>query len=571
MNKKILLAIFFINIINVLNAQFIVSLKSDHGTDTVTSCADTILKFIAITTNDGDTLTSGVNYTWDFDDGTIENGTDIDTIEHQYLEGAGFRVMVTATYDTMQAFAILPVKLGLDPIFVDTKTDIPEDQTGICDSDKVIVTGSADIFTWKENRQTVRTEIFPVYIDDTHPYSSYITRKDFLTSAALANSADIDSIGIKIEHSNTANVRISLTCPTGKTVVLKDTGGVEKYFGEPITASGDYSEGVGYWYYWTNSPQYGTMNTFSGADTLPSGTYTPDNSFDNLAGCPLDGNWTLTVENLQIDTNDGYVFAWALIFDKSIENDTFKFSNTYDLSYSVWTGKNVNITSNGVADVYPAGEGQHKYTFYINDNFGCQHDTNIFITVEKPTIEIDKTTLTIGDSLHAENKTSWSVSQEWDFGDNSEILTDQDVYKKYEDKGQYLIKMTVESASGCKDFDTVAVTVSPIPIEITEYNIFTPNGDGVNDVFSFFNTPDEKIVAANIDDITGTIFNRYGEVVCKWTTAEEAIAGWDGTIRNRGGIRRSPAGFYYYVLIIKGKDGIKYKFNGTIYLYRSKQ
>ncbi len=570
MKRKIFLTFILIIISQIAQSQLSVEIKSNHGNDTVITCADTTIQFVAIVTKGSDTITSGITYVWDFDDGTVETDTNLDTIEHSFIDRAGYRVMLTVTYDTLKCFNILPVKLGLDPIFEDTKTDIPENQEGICDSDKVIITGDVKEFEWKEERQTIRTEVFPLYIDDSHQYSSYITRKDFNVSDVLVNATDIDSIGIKIEHSNTATVKISLTCPTGKTIVLKDTGGVQKCFGEPITAPGDYSEGTGYWYYWSNSPQYSSMNTFSGADTLPAGTYTPDNPFDGLAGCPLDGNWTLTVEDKQADTNDGYVFAWALIFNENIEADTFKYVNSYDLTGSVWTGDNANISSNGVVDVRPAGEGQHKYNFYVRDNLGCLHDTSIFINVEKPTLNIDKTSLSIGDSIHVENQTSWSVSQEWDFGDNSEIITDKDVYKKYEDKGTYLVKMTVESASGCKDFDTVEVSVTPIPIEITEYNIFSPNGDGVNDIFSFFNTPDEKIVAANIEDITGTIFNRYGEVVCKWTTPEEAVAGWDGTIRNNGGIRHSPPGFYYYVLIIKGKDGIKYKFNGTIYLYRSK-
>ena len=46
---------------------------------------------------------------------------------------------------------------------------------------------------------------------------------------------------------------------------------------------------------------------------------------------------------------------------------------------------------------------------------------------------------------------------------------------------------------------------------------------------------------------------------------------WDGTINN-GGKRNVPAGFYYYVIIIEGKDGVKYDpISGYIYVYREKK
>ena len=96
------------------------------------------------------------------------------------------------------------------------------------------------------------------------------------------------------------------------------------------------------------------------------------------------------------------------------------------------------------------------------------------------------------------------------------------------------------------------------------------------DIFYFFNTPDEKIDAANIEEIIGRIYNRNGQIVCEWNSREDILEGWNGTVRNRGG-RDAPAGFYYYVLIITSKqvEGSD-KFvkqepvNGLIYLFRSK-
>ncbi len=571
MKKILFIIIFTFSIIFVSKAQFSVKIYTSRGNDTIKTCSDSSITFYAVAKYGADTIKSGLNFTWNFGDGNTSSQLNLDTITHQYLVSQMYRVLLTAKNDTLWANDVIVVQLGLDPWFNKSKTDIPKNQNGICNGETVSLSGSAQSHIWKEKRETTRTEIFPQYVDDTHPYSSYITRKDFSNGQKITAATDIDSIGIKIEHSDASNLKITLSCPNGQSVVLKDSGGVQKALGEPITTPGDYSEGVGYNYFWTNSPTYGTISTYSGSsDTIPAGTYTPDENFSTLIGCPLNGNWTIKVQDLNADSNDGYVFSWSLLFNPNIENNKINYTNTYNINSSFWSGDGANLTSDGVAEAIPEGYGNHHYKFYIYDNWGCVHDTSLNVLVEQANFDIDKRNVVIGDSIHVQDKTSWADSRTWDFGDTSDLFFDKSEYKKYKNRGVYSIKMTAKSKSGCTDFDTAQVTVVPKPIKIEAYNIFSPNGDGINDVFNFFNTPDEKITAANIDQISAKIYNRYGEVVCKWTSQEEILKGWDGTIRNKGK-RKAPAGFYYYVLIIKGKDGIKYKpFSGFIYLYRSK-
>lgn len=570
---------FLLNILMIFyfaaNSQFVVSLNSDFLNDTIKICKGTELTFYAFGIYDGDTL-SDLNYKWDFDDGYFEYGTDMDTIIHEFTVSKLNRVMVTIWNDTLWDYAVFPVQLGLSPIFIGTKADLPDGQTGVCNGDNVYLKGVALINPWTETRQNIRNEVFPMYIDTEHPYSSYITRRSFNIDQTLLNPTDIDSIGVKLEHSNTSNVRISLTCPTGKTVVLKDTGGVEKYFGEPIIEVGDFSEGLEYWYYFTNFPTNGTMNTFAGSDTLPSGTYQPDSSFAKLAGCSLNGDWTILVEDFEEDNNDGYLKEWALFFDENIEADTIKYHNTY--SGGFWSATNeddeVFFPVDNVSEVIPNGYGTHNFTFSIKDNYGCWPDTSdIQVIVEKPVFNNDKPDgrMEIGDSIHVTDSTSWAVAWEWDFDDLSDIIYKEEYYKKYLDSGYYQIILTAYSESGCFDFDTTDMEIYPRdPLLISDYNIFTPNGDGVNDVFTFFVTDDEKITAANIAEIHGGVYNRYGELVCRWNDPEKVLKGWNGT-KNNDGIRNVPSGFYYYSFVIKGKNGKKYDpFSGTIYLYRPK-
>jgi gliding motility-associated-like protein len=567
---KKLLSIFFIQIItfSVSFSQNTVKIITKYKSDTIKICSDTSITFYAVALNGTDTVKTGLDFYWDFDDNNFLQGTELDTVTHKFVVPRAYRVSVVAKNNNFYADKSIIVELGLDPYFTGTKTNVPNGQSGICKGESIDLIGKINNHKWKEKDNSTRNETFPYFIDYNTSYSSYITIKNFPPGTKISSANDIDSIGIKLEHSNTADIKIYLTCPTGKRIVLKDTGGVHKYFGEPVVKPGDYDEGTGYWYYWTNSPTYGEMNKYTGSDTLPSATYTSDSSFSKLIGCPMNGNWTISVDDSMKNSDNGYIFAWQLKLNKNLQDKPIEYGNIYNLSSAFWDGDGANVTSNAIGDARPLSYGTHTYILTLFDNFGCVHDTSLSVNVEKANFDIDKNTVIIGDSIHLTDKTSWAKYWEWDFGDQSGILNDKEEYKKYEEKGHYTITMTVTSNSGCTDEDTAIVSVIPEPIKITGYNIFTPNGDGINDVFKFFNTPEEKIVAANIDQIEGRIYNRYGQIVCKWNTAKEILKGWDGTMKNRGG-RKAPAGFYYYVLIIKGKDGIKYKpFSGFIYLYR---
>ena len=106
--------------------------------------------------------------------------------------------------------------------------------------------------------------------------------------------------------------------------------------------------------------------------------------------------------------------------------------------------------------------------------------------------------------------------------------------------------------SGCIDDTIFVIKVQGIP-EI--HNVFTPNGDGTNDYFSF----DEYAMTS----IEALIYNRWGELVYSWTSPNQ---NWDG--RGVDG-EELPEGVYYYVLNFTGEDGYSYTVKkGSITLLR---
>ncbi|MCC5918278.1 MAG: gliding motility-associated C-terminal domain-containing protein [Cryomorphaceae bacterium] len=105
--------------------------------------------------------------------------------------------------------------------------------------------------------------------------------------------------------------------------------------------------------------------------------------------------------------------------------------------------------------------------------------------------------------------------------------------------------------------------VDPCP-DIIIPNVFTPNGDGRNDVFR--PVPDPR----DINFIEIKIFNRWGNMVYRSESTEQFInEGWDGNDMETG--KPSAAGVYFYVMriIYRGltpQDEIN--LNGDIHLYR---
>lgn len=104
--------------------------------------------------------------------------------------------------------------------------------------------------------------------------------------------------------------------------------------------------------------------------------------------------------------------------------------------------------------------------------------------------------------------------------------------------GDITYNLMVVTSDGCSDSDQVFVRLLKSP---TIPNVFTPNGDGINDTWVIQYL--ESYVDATVE-----IFNRYGSLVYRSVGYTKS---WDGTY----GGKQMPAGTYYY--IINPKNGRK--------------
>ena len=112
--------------------------------------------------------------------------------------------------------------------------------------------------------------------------------------------------------------------------------------------------------------------------------------------------------------------------------------------------------------------------------------------------------------------------------------------------------MLTNEVTGCQDSVEFIIEVQGIP-EIN--NVFTPNQDGINDEFLFFE------YAMGMVDVQ--IFNRWGQLVYSWVGSDKS---WTGVDQSTG--KDLPAGVYFYVFEGKGVDGHHYDKKGSVTLLR---
>jgi len=110
-----------------------------------------------------------------------------------------------------------------------------------------------------------------------------------------------------------------------------------------------------------------------------NGIYLPEESFTNLNGCPLNGDWSITVrDNLSID--DGYIFEWSILFDPLLNpnNETYLpsiVSGNWVPGSSASIVNTATLNVDTFAIVTSSAAGLLDYTFEVTDNFGCVYDT----------------------------------------------------------------------------------------------------------------------------------------------------------------------------------------------------
>lgn len=147
----------------------------------------------------------------------------------------------------------------------------------------------------------------------------------------------------------------------------------------------------------------------------------------------------------------------------------------------------------------------------------------------------------------------------WDFGDGNTSENTSPVIHRYKKSGIYNILLVTNLGSPCADSSNLLTQVNGSPPDsFVPVNVFTPDGDLLNDCFHFGG------VLNSCSEIKITIFNRWGMKLFETKDFNEC---WNGRVDNTG--EACPEGTYFYLCEYKGETtSINPRFSGTITLIR---
>ena len=155
--------------------------------------------------------------------------------------------------------------------------------------------------------------------------------------------------------------------------------------------------------------------------------------------------------------------------------------------------------------------------------------------------------------LSLTNYSSNTLKSYWNYSGSNAIDSADYILKDYPSSGSYTVMLKALGKSGCNDSLSYSFRISDSSGVILP-NIFTPNDDGVNDVF--------RPITKGITSMMVWVYNRYGVTIANW---DRINGSWDGY--NTSGLQCG-SGEYFVVVEATGFNGKTYKQKGTLTLIR---
>ena len=251
-------------------------------------------------------------------------------------------------------------------------------------------------------------------------YDSKVFFDQFRSGMTIQSVNDIAAVCVEMEHSFLGDFEMLIECPNGNTTVLKSPTTEEAYqqnfLGVPYGGV-DHSDpmydsytpcayppnipGKGFFYCFSNlrtKNQRGLLNQCPTISVLEpmvmantpcttcdstnradsSGYYRPGagstiGNFSSLIGCPMNGDWTLSVCDWS-GIDNGFVFSWYM---ELAINDSVMWNYQVPIDTVIWTGPFMKPYSNVESILAPPIEecGKYHYDIRIIDGFACVWDT----------------------------------------------------------------------------------------------------------------------------------------------------------------------------------------------------
>jgi len=404
-----------------------------------------------------------------------------------------------------------------------------------------------------------QTSVTPILLTDTT-----VCKHDSLTiTAPYINGAIYNWSGPGITPNNTNHILIANADSTNEGIYTIQVSGfgcssptasttihVLNSLAPIISANDSICEGSNYFISINANPNYvyewqGPNNYSNSSDSLniinasvnQSGTYTITS---NLFGC-ISPPSTMQLTVLQIPptptiTGNTILCAGDSIHLNVVQNSTSTF-NWYSSNGYIGTGNSISLLASDTS--FSGYYGVVATNVFCPSNIAYDSIKVVpypIIVVSPDTIGCDNAAITISCNSNYGNY-NWNTGST-----NSSISVTQ--------SGTYWV-----STQNGNCVKTDSVQVSLIPCSNFEINVFTPNGDGANDVFMF--------KSAAIKQLHCEIRNRWGEKMGEFDGPEN---GWSG--KNMFNNKNCEEGTYFYIAEITTIEGLSKSINGFVSLIR---
>ncbi len=383
----------------------------------------------------------------------------------------------------------------------------------------------------------------------------------FVPSLSSGNSGvyvlEVDLNGCKTYDSVNVSVLspiIFTLTPNNKTVCKDD----------PINFVVGAAQGSENYAYNWNPAIYITNGTGSVQTGQAYGTTVYNISAYDIA-CPnyvIQTSFTLTVNqppvpNLNLPENN-VCEPLCMIYNTHTGNQasqvTYEFDNT-----QIVDGDSLNICLNA---------GQHYLTVSATGTNGCKgiYNYTVPITVfPKPGTDFtwnpqNPNTTNNQVTFIPTTRNGKTLTYQWEFTNGTNIgkldtSTAKTPVKIYDSNGKFPVMLVVTNEYGCVD-TVFKIVIVDEDVAVYIPNTFTPNDDGVNDVFTI------KGLGLKSEGFYMEIFDRWGTLVY---SNKDINKGWDGTIK---GVKAADGIYVYNVQVIGDNNVGKKDFKGHVTLLK---
>ena len=289
------------------------------------------------------------------------------------------------------------------------------------------------------------------------------------------------------------------------------------------------------------------QDTTNRVDGLKTGTYHSQ---------IIDGNGCRADKDIIVDA---YRLPIVAIAEK-IPEKCYRSDGEITLTVNSATPSSLTYHFEGFPEPTPSptakGLREGTYRVIIRDSL-CTIDTTFEVGFIKGPIadfEINRDTTSANSYFIMTDMSVGAINKwNWDMNDGT-LLTGKIVIHSYSNTGEHKILLEVTDENGCTD--TISKNIDILKLNVFIPNTFTPNGDGINDIWKPVMSEYSK------EGYRLSVFDRWGQAVFQTTDTEK---GWDGTMN---GNPAAPNTVYAYQLIVQDYSGREYKFVGHVSLIR---